>query len=165
MQGNCIRRNHNALIPEPIFYTYESVSLQFTTNSDSTPEMTALTGCCTCLINTTAIPKLLGPYLQVHHFINTNFKPPQTDALMGPTDKFRINFTFSKGFITYFYNLQKCNTILRGLSKAGRKTFRMCMMKMLGKGASEPLTLFSSVIGLKKLNIEYFIDSTEQNWL
>lgn len=42
-------------------------------------------------------------YLQVRHFINTNFIPTQLETLMGPIDRFMIDFRPSKGFIKHFY--------------------------------------------------------------
>ena len=52
------------------------------------------------------------------------------------------------------------NTVLMGLWSDGRKTYKVYMMRMLGKDVFGLLTPCFSAINLKKYNTEYFIDST-----
>lgn len=103
----------------------------------------------------TLLQKYFFAHLQVRHYINTNIKLTQDTILFGPIEKFIINFTLNKGFISS--SIIMCRAvkyiILISLFTDGRRTFRVFIMKRTGKNIFETPTLCFSVTHLKKYSI------------
>lgn len=102
--------------------------------------------------------KFFFPYLQVSFFISKNVELTQETTLLGPTEKFLINFTF-KGFISFFLSLHRCvgQNIERWL-KDEKKMFRVFVMKMLWTDVFRA-TLCSSGIDSETNHMEHFAAS------
>lgn len=102
------------------------------------------------------------PYLQVSFFISKNVELTQETTLLGPTEKFLINFTL-KGFISFFFfSLHHCvrQNIERWL-KDEKKMFRVFLMKMLWTDVFRATHTFcSSGIDSETNHMEHFAAST-----